>query len=100
MPGMPSMEVLPDNSALLSDRTRAMEATLINGSERRFSFDGQLNSEVLGEDKTGRKAKWVAIHKENHYRDTCCQHIVTKIRAGLAGRMEAAEEFAQKAAAD
>ena len=91
------MTVLPDNSPLLSDRTRAMEATLVNGSELRFSWDGQLNSEVLGEDRTGRKQKWVPIHKENHYKDDTCEHIVTKIRAGLAGRMEAVTEAAQKA---
>ena len=96
MPGMPTMTVLPNNSPLLSDRTRAMEATLVNGSELRFSWDGQLNSEVLGEDRTGRRPKWVPIHKENHYKDCTCMHVITKLRAGLSGRMEVSEEAAQR----
>jgi len=97
LPGMPGMTVLPDQSPLLSERTRAMESTLVNGSEARFSWDGQLNSEVLGEDRTGRKPKWVPLHKENHYKDCTCEHIVTKLRAGLAGRREVMAELAQKA---
>lgn len=96
LPGMPKMTVIPDNSPLLSERTRGMENTLINGNEARFSWDGQMNSETLGEDKTGRKAKWIPTHKENHYKDCTCEHIVTKLRAGLAGRMEAASDSAQK----
>jgi hypothetical protein len=96
MPGMPTMKVLPDNSPILSERTQVMEARLVNG-RLELSWDAQMNSEILGEDKTGRRAKWLPIHKENHYRDCVCEHIVTKIRAGLAGRMEATEESAQKA---
>lgn len=88
MPGQPKLTVLPDKSALLSERTRLMEV-------ENCTWENQLNSERLGTEE-GRKPKWLAVHKENHYRDCVCEHVVKKLQAGVAGRMEVAEHGAQK----
>ena len=82
------MTRIEDRSAMLTERTRAMET----GD---CTWDNQMNSEIPGESLTTKKAKWVAIHKENHYRDCVCMHIVRKLQAGFGG-YEAAEIQAQK----
>ena len=87
LPGAPSMTVLPDNSELLSERTRAMET-------ENCTWDNQMDSEILGGLK---KTAWIPIHKENHYKDCTCMHIVRKIQAGVLGRMEHIEAEAQRA---
>ena len=87
--GQPGYTRLPDDSAVLSDRTRAMEKTL------NCSWDDQINSQLPGMNRTGKRAEFVAVHKENHYPDTWCQHIVRKIQAGVLGRREISEQTAQ-----
>lgn len=89
MPGMPGFTRLPDKSALLTERTWAMET-------ENCTWDNQMNSELIGGVK---KAQFVAVHKENHYRDCCCMHIVRKMQAGVAGRMEIIAQGAQRAEA-
>lgn len=89
MPGSPALTVLPDKSALLSERTRLMEV-------ENCTWENQMNSERLGVED-GKKPKWIAVHKENHYRDCLCEHIVKKLQAGVAGRMEVGEQEVQKA---
>lgn len=86
MPGLPSLTRLPDKSALLTERTWAMETD-------NCTWDNQMNSELID----GKKSlQFVPVHKENHYRDCCCMHIVRKMQAGVAGRMEVTEDEAQR----
>ena len=86
MPGAPRITRLPDRSELLSERTRLMEVD-------NCTWDNQMNSETIS--KEG-KPKWIAVHKENHYRDCLCEHWVKKLQAGVAGRMEVAEQPAER----
>jgi hypothetical protein len=90
--GMPAMTVLPDNSELLSERTRIMEAM----EKENYSWDNQMNSEMPSK-MPGKKATYVALHKENHYRDCCCMQKVRKLQAGVLGTHEVVELEAQKA---
>lgn len=96
--GAPKMTILPKDSPLLSERTKAMESsgTCTMAGVPDCSWDGQMNSEVIGEHPISKKAKFVEIHKQHHYRDDCCMHIVRKMQAGVAGRSEIMEQSAQK----
>ncbi len=91
MPGMPSFKRLPDNCDQLTERTILMENRVVN-ERKEWSWDEQMNSEVLGE-----KKKWVPVHNERHYRDCCCMQKVRKMQAGAIGRTEIATQDAQEA---
>lgn len=88
LPGAPKLTALPERSALLSERTLLIE-------KEDCSWEGQMNSETIS-NEVGKKPKWIAIHKENHYRDCTCMHIVRKLQAGVAGSAALAEIDAQR----
>jgi len=90
MAGMPTMMALPDNSELLSERTRLMEGM----ANENYSWDKQLNSEMPNK-LPGKKAVYVPLHKENHYRDDCCMQKVRKLMAGVLGSREVIEQAAE-----
>lgn len=84
--GKPKLTVLPDNSALLSDKTRAME-------QGNFTWQRQMEAEILG--REGKYVKWLPVHKEKHYRDCLGMGIVKMLQAGLLGATAATEEAAE-----
>lgn len=87
MPGKPKMTGCPESQLSL--------VTVAREAEKDFSYESQLNSEVLGEYR-GRP-KWLPIHKQNHYRDCKCMGIVLAMMKGLVGAIAPPGEQAQKA---
>ena len=85
--GKPKMIACPPS--VLSAVTRARE------SEKDFSYDSQLNSEILGEYRG--KPKWIPVHKQNHYRDCKCEGIVRAMMWGMVGAIAPPDESAQRA---
>jgi hypothetical protein len=86
LPGKPKMVACsPDR---LSATTRLKEA------EKDFSYDSQLNSEILGEYRG--QAKWLPVHKQNHYRDCKCEGIVLAMMKGLVGAIAPPDDSAQR----
>ena len=85
MPGKPKMTGCPPSQ--LSITTRAKEA------EKDFSYESQLNSEILGEYRG--KPKWLSVHKQCHYRDCKCEGIVLAMMKGLVGAIAPPDESAQ-----
>lgn len=84
MPGKPKFVALPAESELLSPITRAKE------KEKDFSYESQMNSQLLGEER--KKPKWVDVHKQQHYADCAKMGVVLKLMAGLLGAVAPTEE--------
>jgi hypothetical protein len=84
--GKPKMEKCSDDQ--LSATTRSKE------SEKDFSYEDQLNGEVLGLYRG--KAKWLPVNKQVHYRDCKCMGIVRAMMWGKVGAIAPPEEDAQR----
>lgn len=87
-PGKPKFVALPAESELLSPITRAKE------KEKDFSYEDQMNSQILGEER--KKPKWVDLHKQQHYADCAKMGVVIKLMAGLLGAVAAPDEKADE----
>lgn len=85
LPGKPKFLALPANSELLTPTTRQME------SEKDFSYEDQMNGQVLGESEH-KKPKWVDLHPQQHYSDCAKMGVVAKLMNGLLGAVAAPEE--------
>jgi len=97
--GNPELEVLPDNSPLLSERTRALESQRANTSEQPpLSWQSQVFAEQLGQRSAkNEKPMFHKIRKDNHYLDCLCMGRVKMLQAGMLGHLAAPVEAAQVA---
>lgn len=76
----------PVDIAPIYARTRAKEIG-------EFTYESQMNGQLLGEERG--KAKWIDLHKQQHYSDDSKMGIVLKALKGLIGHIAAEDEAAQ-----
>lgn len=97
-PGRAQFVALPPESELLSAKTREMERFTDEKGHKKWSYDNQMNGQMLGEG-LNKKAKWIDLHKEQHYCDCAKMGVVLMLMAGYFGAVEIADDE-QAAVAD